>query len=393
LGQVVRSPVLAAIVTPFAAAGAIAYGVFAFAELGASPWLLGLSLVFPLVATFSLMRRWMDHRLGWSYWFCHGAMLLVALVLPISNFLVYTATYPTLSAQAKADLQAIASQYPAYSFAQTLPSPATVSQPDENEVQVPAVPQAEQRDAYFASLRRILAENARGVPETRVVYNCISDAILLRLGENRAVDGSELNVQALQRYRESIGLLLQCQARFRADGQLSSQDHADVCEMLLLAELKAGSPQQRLGDALYQQVVDVLSDRQARREARRRAIALCWSAVENNRNVNFGGYSLTPNHGGRITTKDVWDTSRKAGLISELLLKTVDASDAELVRLRSEICRMMGFPASYAVADVAYLAGPDGEPQLLYSELQNHQFPGRYWNGAWEQEAAEFAGQ
>jgi hypothetical protein len=75
------------------------------------------------------------------------------------------------------------------------------------------------------------------------------------------------------------------------------------------------------------------------------------------------------------------------------LLKTVDASDAELVRLRSEICRMMGFPASYAVADVAYLAGPDGEPQLLYSELLNHQFPGRYWNGAWEQEAAEFAGQ
>ena len=392
LGQMLRSPILAAIVTPLAAAGAVAFNIYAISELGASRWSVGLAMIVPFVATFSMTRGWMDHRLGWRYWLGHAAMLIVAIALPLTGFVTYAATYPTLSTQAKQELQSIVSESPKVAFAAMLPTPSVKSVEAEDGNQPASLSQAEYRDAYFASLGQLMAENLGGVPDVRVALTCIGDALLSRMGEHETMDGSARSIDAVKHYRESTGLVVQLHERLRADGRLCSQDYADVCEMLLLEELKAVSAKQRMGDGLYSQVVRVLVDRPARQLARRRAIALSWSAVEN---YELGGYSLGPTHDGRVTTRDVWESSRKAGLVSELLLKTLDASGDELTQLRSTICQVMGVANANSARDAAYLSrSPDGQPQLLYGELQSYNLiPGVYWNGAWEEVAAKLAGQ
>nr|MCU0874096.1 hypothetical protein [Pirellulaceae bacterium] len=68
VGQVFRSPTIAAIAAPVGAWMLAAYGVSLVALVAAPYWLLAMCALFPWLATFLLMRRWMDGRLGWGFW-------------------------------------------------------------------------------------------------------------------------------------------------------------------------------------------------------------------------------------------------------------------------------------------------------------------------------------
>jgi hypothetical protein len=60
VGQLIRSPIVAAIVAPAFVGVMGMYWYFAFVELDASFWLLGLSGAIPMVATWAMMKRWMN---------------------------------------------------------------------------------------------------------------------------------------------------------------------------------------------------------------------------------------------------------------------------------------------------------------------------------------------
>lgn len=370
LGQVVSSPILAACLAPFVGGGAIAYFTYAKAELGALSWTIGLALLLPLIATYTHARAWMDRRTGWRNWMGPAGWLLLTLVLPLSYFIFYTISYPTLTAQAKRQLLSIVAQ-----------SPSVVQHPYELlslQVQPNSGTLAERREACLAFYRRQLAEHAGPITTSSIPRTLIADAMLTRLR-----DPGASQIAATRRYRESIALLIQLHDRLRLSDRLWDQDQADVIEMWLVEEMKDSQASQRFGQELAGQLRRIFGNPTMRQQARRRSIALSWQRASDQ---HLGGYPIILQNDATVTTKDVWEASRKAGLISELLLRSLDASGERLARLRAEVAEAMGQGNWFD--DRVY--AEDGQ-ELLYFEMVWLSLPGQIWNGAWEQQGRRLA--
>jgi len=177
---------------------------------------------------------------------------------------------------------------------------------------------------------------------------------------------------------------------------LRNQDVADNLELTLLQELQFPLAQERMGDELKQSLLLMLGDQLARDRARRSALAFSWKRSQttryegpNRRELNnlLGSYDLQSPIQGGVTVRDVWEASRKAGLVSERLLKLLDATtDQQRVQLRAEISAIVGLPSASAMPSAMVFKTEQGQ-DLLYAELNYPQIPGQLWHGDWEQVA------
>ena len=192
------------------------------------------------------------------------------------------------------------------------------------------------------------------------------------------------SVEDIASYRVWLTVLLDLHERYRMSWRLIEQDQADAIEMWIVEELKASGAGDRLGSELLERINLVFSNASQRDSARRQAIALSW---HNARNSQLGGYQLDTGGSGYVTTKQVWEAGRRVGVVSELLLKSLDANQSEQVDLRREIAQMLGFDA--AANQEKYLKNAQGEEELLYYETLVNSIPGAFWHGPWESEGAK----
>ena len=93
MSQIIRSPVIAAILGPVVACLPLAYGAFALETLETPIWTLALATCIPMIASWRMTRHWMDFRMGKSFWLEHVGWLVLAIVLPAIPFLIVYCTY------------------------------------------------------------------------------------------------------------------------------------------------------------------------------------------------------------------------------------------------------------------------------------------------------------
>lgn len=83
LSQLIRPVAIVALVAPLASCFACMYASFAIRELATSLTIVAISLiVLPMMATWLMMRRWMDGRRGWSFSMAQASLIAVAIVMP-----------------------------------------------------------------------------------------------------------------------------------------------------------------------------------------------------------------------------------------------------------------------------------------------------------------------
>ena len=394
VGQVVRSSIVGAILAPFVSLLVVGFLYFSIGELGAPWWTVGLSLLIPLVATLLATSAWMDNRTGWRFWSWHVGMLVLAVLLPSVGFLSYMAMYPRMSAASREELQRlVSSQRPGMSWdsinmtfsnrGQTGPVDSSSKQSFETI--------AEYRQFSIANLRYQMASSSTGLADWWTLKVVLADVIMQRMADSSAAD-----VPQNERYRESLELLFELTKRQRMSLDLRNQDVADQLELSLLRELQMPRASERMGEELSQSLQLMLGDQTQRDDARRAALASSWQRSQNGsssgsqkyRTTNaLGSYHLQVQQYGRVTVREVWESSRKAGLVSERLLMLLDAtSDQQRAELRTEISEILGFPPSATASNAIYQETEQGQ-RLLTGELNYPQVPGQLWHGDWEQVA------
>lgn len=411
IGQVIQSPIVGAIISPLISLFVVYYMVYSVVSLGATWWSIGLALLTPLVATFAATSAWMDGRTGWRFWSWHAGLVSLCALIPSMGFLSYMAMYPRMSTGSRQQLQRItATHQPGMTWDTTVLTlasndPGMAEEMAEEmagemggaEGMTEAGPKqpyktiAEYRQSSIDNLRNQMANSSTRLADWPTLKTILADALVQRLADPSAAD-----VSRTDRYRESIGLLFELTKRQRTSLDLRNQDTADQLELALLQELQIPLAQERMGDELRQSLLVMLGDQAWRDAARRAALATSWSmsqdvrgsGISQYRTTNsLGSYELQPRYQTKVTVRDVWESSRKAGLVSERLLKLLDAnSEQQRDQLRAEIDAIIGLPPSSAASRAMYEMTEHGHG-LLYEKLNYPQVPGQLWHGEWERVA------
>jgi hypothetical protein len=381
IGQLVRSPIVAAILSPFVSVGIVLYGVFAGSTLIAPIWILTLASCVGLLATFVMTRRWMDQRVGWTFWFGHGGFILLAAVLPLAHFMVFAATYPSISRAERSQLLSIANRNSGYSQPIILgrsQAAVNVDETDEQVLDAKIVTGLERIQA----IQSLAATDSTALLDAYDLRSLLPNTILSRLHL-----AQEETPDRISEYRESIRLITDVTRRFRASPQWAHQDQADRLEIWLLEELQQPQAKQWMGEEVREKAAAMLRDKAARDDARRRAIALSWSRFKDG---NLGGYNL---HDDEVSPQTMFKVRRNADLICANLLSLVDATGSDAATFHAQLAQLTERPGQLDGEQRVYIQGQDGERMLLYDEISGGTAfgvgIGSLVNRDWERTAAE----
>ena len=363
--QWTRSTLLSFCVAPAAAAMIIGYQVFVTEYLQAPWWILLPSVAVAMLATRVMLCPWMDGRFDLRYWTGHGALLLVALGIPLIPFVYTWATYPGMSPEMKRSLAAEVEEY------QRSPRPAPVDLVSNSWAALATDDAAAALENFAKSVgdRLNLMEQELskidgpiGIPGNKIT---IRTAYLLSLRMDSMAKSDEPDEREQtyrQRYRRVI-LLLDSQVRLlRLSERLRGQDYADVVERWLVSELSRPGRQKIFTDQQYARIVSRLADQDARNQARRRAIVMAWNESTTQSNHQF---------------KDVVASDDKLILAPRWLVTQRDAAiaaDELLQHLESSVPKPL-----------AYTGELDGSDLGWWPKL------GMLWHRPWETQAKQLA--
>lgn len=403
LGQVIFSPIVAAIAAPLVALGAITYGSFAIAMLGTPWWLALLILPIPALATLAMTRRWMDCRLGLSYWTSHAGFVAAACLLPAVPLLTGVARQPVMSKQIAMELQ----QEIGKSQARRVGMVELVMNAQEPTF-LTAETAEERLDATFDHIENQLRATDRpiGASSGRVLELVRSTATLSRLSLDEATAETARPLEpvgrgsgvedSLRRYRRAVGLLVAITKRMRLSPHLIDQDAADLIEIWLLSELLREPARDRLESSLYGTAAAMLADRGARRDARKRAIALSWqeyrAAVSRELHASLGGYQPHGLEEQSGTLEQAWVGQRRVGVAVADLWELADGgSDAATPERLRRIAEFWGYPpGNYGLGlRGSYMRADDLDVFLHPLLVHSQRGIASQWSADWERVAAQ----
>ncbi len=403
VGQVILSPIVSTVAAPFIVLGAIGYGSFSLNSLGTPWWVAALVLLIPIAATIMMTRRWMDRRLGFSYWASHAGFLGAVAFIPWIPLLITAARQPAMPAVVAAELNAAHVKSRAYRVA-----PHELVLGETKHAGEAFVPIEDHWDRQLDDFENQLRETSRPISASsfRVFAQLRSIATLTRLsleqgttsvGQSPAAgDGPSAQQQSLQLYQRSVGLLVRIAERMRLSPRIIEQDTADLIEIWLLAELKRVQAAERLGEPLYSTAASMLADQAARREARARSVALSWASFqEENRlrrhpSMTLGGYDLHDVQSDVGTMRGGLLNNRRVGLAVSDLWQWVNegeqsATPERLVR----IAQFWGRPPSdYGIGPVGIYRRADDLDRFIHPGFRSFAVASQ-WFAGWEREAAE----
>jgi ABC-type transport system involved in multi-copper enzyme maturation permease subunit len=412
VGQIFRSATIAALTAPVAAWMLVGYGVLLVTWLGAPFWLIGIFALIPWLATFVLMRRWMDGRLGLSYWVAHGGFLAMGSVLPLVPLGLVMISQPTMPAEVRRQLMDEARRYGTgwpeprelvLKFRE--PEPAEFGAmgagagmgggmiPDSGPADLPP-PLSRQLEGRIVreQLEHDLSRDPGPVSFTpRVMAYLLGEASLARMALEQ--DGAGASQQ--ERYRRTLALIETMVRRMRLSWRMIEQDGADLIEIWLVHELARPQAKTWLDSEVYGRLVRALSDEAGRHAARRRAVVMSWAAYRaqfrsDAPETMLGGYSR---QGSSFLVLINPYTRRRAAdyLTWQMLQWLEEGKQSESVERRRELARYWGLPELY------YGLGPGAEflraddPANFGMPVEGffRRAPGSQWHAGWEYRARE----
>lgn len=385
VGQVVRSPIVAAIIAPafswlMAFVGAVAYD-----QLGASVLALAFAAMIPLFATWWLMKLWMDGSDGWWFKLRHFLWLGICAVLLISTFVFEYATKPGMPTS-------VGKQISRTVTGPTLPrsqgsneavwqQPGIFGQTDGPLSIATSVKAADSVRDYRQTLIKILQEGARtsSFVDSGLAQTLVGLMLLDRLTLTESPDSTNQ-----EKYRQSVELLVQSIIANRSFLGLYEQEVADGLEISLLLQMKKEDARKNFGDELWNQCCDTLANAQNRDYRRRCAIAAAWRETSINPINQVGKIDrfFLPDATGKSSRSSIRSSilrSRVQGQAIAHLWAILEAkNDAEVLQAKQVVAADWNKPFI------------DGDEMMdPYQQFNAFQFPGRSWRGKWEKMAAE----
>lgn len=389
VGQVFRSATIAAIAAPVVTWGLAAYGGSLTALLGVPCWLLAVCALLPWLATFVLMRRWMDGRVGRGFWGAHAGFLAVGLVLPLGPAGLVLVSQPTMPAQVRRQLEA---ESRTYGGVYTEPRELVLRFLDPAAVHAPPADRLVEGRTAAEQLEDDLSLDSaplRFVP--RVMVYLLGEARLARMSLEQDV-AAEAN---RERYRRTLTLTGRLVERFRLSWRLQDQDGADLIEIWLVNELGWAQAESWLGAEAYAGLVRSLSNDVARNAARRRAVVMSWAAYRRQSlgaEGRIGGYDWRGAEAPLLFRVSPPLRRRVADYLTWRMLERLEQSQpADSVSQTRELADYWG------VRDLYYGLGPGGEwmradqPAKFAFPLEHFSrlTPGSQWHAGWERMAQE----
>ena len=409
VAALISSPIVSAIAAPPVSFGAITFGVFLFARIG-MPWWFGLLLIpIPAIATRVMTRRWMDRRLGFGYWAGHAAFIAALGILPAVSLMVTVMSQPAMPSEIARQLAAVSDGslgYPATprplsltSASDSLPAPDRwVDRFDQELTLLEDQLQSSEFPIDGSGLRvgefaRWLAVISRLSLERQPFDDSANDSPKQPADEDTQPANSRDDALAAitQRYRRSIGVLVEIARRMRLSPRLIEQDGADWIEIALLLELRRSDARERLGESSYRLAVRQIADRQGRSAARTRALVHSWRQFERESQHGtpslIGGYRLPDFDSKIVTLRSAWVIERRVGrAIADLWELVRGGEQAATPERLAAIADFWNHGAP-----MAQLRADDLE-RFTYTKLS---YPGHgvawQWAADWERQAAELA--
>lgn len=435
VAQLLPSPIVSAIVAPTTAMIGFAYAGFSQLQLGTPIWLLLAVLLIPLVATRAMTRRWMDRRLGPSYWAAHAGFLVAMLLLPAVPILAVMVKQPGMPSDVARELAA-AVDVPRYAphplqplelvlgkqqdpgLSLDMPSPdadagfsmggsaAEATEPPKN-VPESVTSWLEQWSADLESIRQQLAASTGPISTSsvRVLEYLRGIATLTRMSLERSTEEAEVTLPAAtivaapdaaaRLNTESVRLLAEIGGRMRLSHRLIDQDTADLVDIWLLAELQRPGVRERLGETLYRSTVQSLADRAGRQRARERAIADSWAEFNRARHPQLGyltnqlgGYDWGAVSGSQAA-KGAWLVNRRIGhAVSELWQwARAGAAGTTPQRLRDVAEAWGQSPREYGLGEMGFYFRADDLDRFQHRGFLIPSAVGSQWFADWERQA------
>ncbi len=417
MSQVVRSPVIAAILGPVVAGLSLAYGAFALDTLETPIWILALATFIPMIASWRMTRHWMDFRMGKSFWFEHTGWLALAVILPAIPFFIVYCTYPsmprsewvTFSADARrmsannrnpieinlltkketfgdlgsaSDILGLPGMGGGVDDAEMAAGGAAgmvaVGEPSELYELPEKTTLAEERELQLEFIERQLSavDNAMPLSAYIVGKRLMGEAMLARA--RMQDDGT--TEELLQRYQRTIRSILRIIRGARSTSNLKTQQVADEYEAWLVQELRLPGTDSFLGSELLAAAITQLGDKAGRQNARYRALVADWAKSQassrSSPDHTLGGYTIpTTGSGTRLISK------RHVSTVAWRMKQYLMASDVEARnQAKKALAREWNVPGS----QFGWTATP-------YSMNSGSGAPWTNWFGDWERQADAYA--
>ncbi len=419
MSQIVRSPVIAAIIAPIVGCLPFAYGSFALETLESPVWILAITTFIPIVATYRMTRHWMDSKMGMRFWLEHGGWLALVILLPAIPFLIVYCTYPTMPLSEWKVFTADANRFSSSVHQPTEISlliskePTPVNEVSELEtdggmgfagesfekiditngidnanVLRQNLTLAEERELQWEFVERQLQSTRKSSPVSSYAagQRLMGDAMMVRARMQDDGTSEEL----LKRYRRSIRLMMRIIEGTRITTKLNAQQIADRYEAWLVNELQSKGASEFFGEELRQSAETQLGDKTGRQNARYRSLVIDWAASQSMTQLNvnkkkkwssapdhtIGGYTIPTNgNGTRLISK------RHVSTVAWRMKQYLMANDSVAInQAKEELAR------EWKVTDSDFGMTANG-----LSMGSGFSRPWSFWFGDWEKKANAYA--
>lgn len=413
VSQFIKSPILSAIVLPAVLLTNLAYCIFAVAAMEAPWWLLIVSFAIPAIATWWMMRPWMERRIDWKYFLQHGCFSLAALIIPLVPGLWKIWNLPSMPSEVRSTLKELAMKSPAPNRSQNLKfgfaMPPYETPTGNSDLQT--IAEALDRNEQIREQQALSFLRQAASPEFRLALQSLqgTDDILKKFWAELARLQNDLilaqkdptlqSTESLEKYRTALAGIPNLVTGLRASRRLTKCDLAEWIELIALGHCKHTKAKDWMGLEVYQRLVKLLGDDQARDQARREALASAWweskqadGQGKNNAVSGLDGYYIQYSYMRNAQRGSVG--ANEGSIPSSLgMLRGRDLLVSDLWKLlETSLGSHQAQDQREAIASRnAYAMGVRADGYFITVNEHGIHTPAELWRGQWEAEAKELA--
>ncbi len=330
--QLVPMLATSAILAPVLSFFAVYWLGFAAVELDAPLWLIVLTGSLPMIATWLMMRRFMDGSRRWPIWLTGAITVFLFGFLPVIPLAVDIARIPTMPAEVRASLLAEAKQLSRDRVVRLPVSLIDTRLSIDPEIEFDAAwEQLESQSFHPIDRLLIPRSDSRSPTHLSIDQNVVNFALSIATYEKVRFLSSPSDESAVDSLAEWITTLTTLARGLRASRALEDQGSADKIEIWLTQTL-ASPPVRALRDReFYLSAVDLISDASARSAARRRSLLVSWyrwRQMRQGKTSAIGVYNFVPQIDPLSTTQYVWMNDRLTEAFMHSMLRLTELGSA-----------------------------------------------------------------
>lgn len=410
--QWIRILAASAFIAPVLSVVAVVWLCEAASSYEAPFWLLAVSSVLPMLATWLMMRRFMDDSAKWPIWLSGVITSGLFLVLPLLPFIVDVTTFPGISRDAHAALIADSKPIqkrsdPEQMMSRSMPLDNLRLEQATQAGDIVSIVEAQRflPEDYLSisdfatsrenviSIHDFATDHDRSLSaDAGILSRSFEFANYFRYLVLRNLD----DVDAANSLGEWIDALTTIAIRLRLSDRWYDQGAADEVEIWLTQTLSMDELNPLRSRDFSQRAIALVSDQKSRTAARRRAVLSSWwrqfYSDETNRNHYnaLGGFRGDRWFDWYPPQKVYWIYDRLINRLTVDALALLEAGESgqDTLASRRKLYELMIHPA------VSFDASPYRDKSATLDPIFGYgvlNYPASRWYGAWEEKAKQLA--